>query len=85
VTEQEKLFQAFLILFLVGLALLVATVSGSIVASLAERRGHSRRKWFWLGFFLNVFAITALYIIKPSRSPCCRPWASHWSGSIWVD
>jgi len=72
VTETEKLYRAFFVLFLIGVALTVATVFGLIASSVAERRGHSRRKWFWLGFFLNIFAIAALYIIKPGPAAQIR-------------
>ena len=63
-TEVEKLYRALFILAVVGLVLLVSAICGTIASSLAERRGHPRRKWFWLGFFFNVFAIIALLIIK---------------------
>jgi phosphonate transport system permease protein len=65
VTEQEKLFRAFEILFWIGLVIVVAGIFGSLGAWLAERRGHSRRKWFWLGAFFWIFAIIALLVIKP--------------------
>ncbi|MCJ7726161.1 MAG: phosphonate ABC transporter, permease protein PhnE [Acidimicrobiia bacterium] len=64
-TEQDKLFRAVFVLLWIGLVVIVAAIFGSITSWLAERRGHSRRKWFWLGAFLWIFAIIALLVIKP--------------------
>jgi len=65
VTEQEKLFTFALFLFLVGLTLSIAAMVGSMTGSLAERRGHQKRKWFWLGFILGPIAVLFLYFVLP--------------------
>ncbi len=82
-TEAAKLYRALFICFLVGLVLVVAAGFGSIASSLAERRGHPRRKWFWLGAFFWIFAIAALLIIEKGPAAQTRryrsfgEWMSH--------
>lgn len=64
-TEVEKLYRFFWILALIGIAVAVGGFFGSIISKQAFRRGRTGRQWFWLGFFFNVFALAALYIMEP--------------------
>jgi phosphonate transport system permease protein len=63
VTEQEKLFTAAKIIALVGVTLVAAGFWGSITASLAERRGHLRRRWFWIAFCTVATMVLLLYFV----------------------
>ncbi|MBU1866529.1 MAG: phosphonate ABC transporter, permease protein PhnE [Actinobacteria bacterium] len=71
-SETAKLYRFFFVLFLIGVVIVVAGIFGSITSALAERRGHLRRKWFWLGAFFWIFAIAALLIMKPGPAAQTR-------------
>lgn len=44
---------------------IVAGVLGGIAAYFANGRGRDPTAWFFLGFFFGVFALIALFVLKP--------------------
>lgn len=45
--------------------LLLATVLGTWAGAVAAGKGRSSRAWFLAGFFIPIFGVIAVYIVKP--------------------
>jgi phosphonate transport system permease protein len=63
--EVGKLYRFLTIVAIVGIALIVMAFFGSLTARRALKRGHTPRRWFWIGFFLPLIGLIALYVVKP--------------------
>ena len=44
---------------------IIAGVLGGITAYFANGRGRDPTAWFFLGFFFGIFALIALFVLKP--------------------